>query len=76
MPVENDFLCYTLFCDDFSEDSKFRYAENDFLCCTLFCDDFSKDLKFISVENDFIFFLIIPMAYFVLILMRVQNLVL
>ena len=25
--IENDFECYTLFCDDFSEDSKFRSVE-------------------------------------------------
>ena len=45
MSVENDFLCYTLFCDDFIEDSKFVSVENDFLCHTLFCDDFSENSK-------------------------------
>ena len=52
MSVENDFLCYTLFCDDFSKDSKCRSIENDFVCYTLFCDDFSLKTIVIFFKND------------------------
>ena len=54
--LENRILCFILFCDDLSDDSKKKSSENRVLCILLICDDLSEGSKKVSSKNCVFYF--------------------